>query len=107
MSARTAAIETESRAQTCDAWKLPGLFGLKRCDVTRGRAVDGFASGSRNDGVPPCAVDSLEARLAEPFEYSPDHRDAQRYEIGIAAHEAHPAAVRDDLHDVAAEQRPA
>src|SRR5262245_24006168 len=58
-----------------------------------------------NDAVEPRAIDALELPGTDGIADARDLGGGQRDQVGIAVHEADPAVIRDDLDDVAAEQR--
>src|SRR3712207_6146397 len=69
------------------------------------RNLEGLPGLSYDVLVPPCSVDAVERVWRECGTDAFDGPGVERDQIGIAVHEAHVAAILNDLQDVPREQR--
>jgi histidine triad (HIT) family protein len=99
------AKQLSAALRLCHSPLLRRAIALNHGDVARDRAHHGILAAARDDAVEPGAIDHVERKWLEDCADARYRGRREGNEIGIAAHEAHVLAVRDELHDIAAQER--
>src|SRR5438270_2851416 len=103
-AAAAASVTAHWRSLRFMPTRLDGL-AVNRADVALRRPPYDLLAVARHDPPPPGPDDPLERERLERSHDRPDRVLAERNQVRVAVHEAHPGAVGDHLDDVAGEER--